>query len=48
MLHGTIRNDDFSATQRYNIVVILFRMTAIVFNHYESSRVILPLVPLPV
>ena len=23
MLHGTINNDDFSATQRYNIVVTL-------------------------
>ena len=38
MLHGTI----FSATQRYNIVVTLFRMVAILFQHCEPSRVTSP------
>ena len=40
MLHGTIRNDDFSAIHRYNIVVILFWMVACAKNRRcESSRV---------
>ena len=33
MLHGTIRNDDFSPTLRYNIVVTMFRTFAILFQH---------------
>ena len=33
MLHGTIRNDNFSAKQHYNIVATLFRMLATLFHH---------------
>ena len=33
MLHGTIRNNDFSATQYYSIVSTLFRMAATLFQH---------------
>ena len=36
MLHETIRNDYFSATQRGNIVATLFRMVTTVFQHYNA------------
>ena len=36
MLHGTIRKDDFSATQRCNIVATLFQMAATLFQHYNA------------
>ena len=36
MLHETIRNDYFSATQRGNIVATLFRMVRTLFYHYNA------------
>ena len=36
MLHETIRNDYFSATQRGNIVATLFRMVTTLFHHYNA------------
>ena len=36
MLHGTIRKDDFSATQCCNIVATLFQMAATLFQHYNA------------
>ena len=34
-LKGDVTRDDFSATQRYNIVVTLFRMAAILSQHFN-------------
>ena len=36
MLDETIRNDDFSATQRCNIVAKLFRIVTTLFQHYNA------------
>ena len=36
MLHETIHNDDFRATQRCNIVATLFRMVATLFQHCNA------------
>ena len=36
MLHETIRNDCFSATQRCNIVATLFRMVTTLFQHRNA------------
>ena len=36
MLHRTIRNDDFSATQPYNNVATLFRTVAALFQYCNS------------
>ena len=36
MLHETIRNDDFRATQRCNIVATLLRMVTTLFQHCNA------------
>ena len=36
MLHETIRNDDFSATRRCNIVATVFRMVTTLFQHCSA------------
>ena len=36
MLHKTIRNIDFSATQHYSIVATLLRMVVTLFQHCNA------------
>ena len=36
LLHGTIRNDDFTTIQRRNIVATLFQMVATLFQHWNA------------